>query len=113
MSSWQRVTAASPCHKCGKNDWCSVSRDGSYAICRRVNDGRGRAKVDRGGGEYWVYALAGERRSVATWAPAPKPRASVLSSAQLNDVYASILEMLTLKPEDAADLRRRGLSDAE
>lgn len=40
VGEWQRVSRAKPCPVCGKGDWCLVARDGSAAICPRVESGR-------------------------------------------------------------------------
>jgi hypothetical protein len=106
-----RVALEAPCSKCGKSDWCSVSRDGVYAICRRVNDGSGRGKVDRGGGEYWVYRLRGEATLAARPWPAKVAPAALPTSAHLHRVYSAILEVLTLAEVDRDQLRSRGLNE--
>ena len=113
MSSWMRVTQAAPCSKCGKSDWCSVSRDGGWSICRRVNDGAGRAKVDRAGGEYWVYPLREATTAPVAWAPAPTAARTQAPSSALDTIYSNILAVLTLSASDRRDLRARGLSESE
>ena len=37
--TWNRVSNEKPCPICGKDDWCSVSSDGSAAICPRTEKG--------------------------------------------------------------------------
>ncbi len=60
---WHSVTEASPCHVCGKPDWCSVSTDGKKAICRRKDNGAGSRKVDKSEQDYWLYEKNGHRGS--------------------------------------------------
>ena len=114
MSSWVRVSGEAPCGTCGKTDWCSTSRDGSFAICRRHDDGSGRAKIDRNGGEYWVYRRAAATDEArAPWPVTPARSSVVPAPARVHQVYASILAVLKLDPADRADLRARGLNDSE
>ncbi len=72
--SWRNVSRSSPCPKCGKPDWCTVSEDGDWCNCRRVADG-GAEKADEGGCTYYVHRLtpwpARDREKV------PAPRFSV------------------------------------
>src|SRR5215471_14431977 len=57
MRAWQHVSHSEPCPICTKTDWCSLSADGAWALCRRVNNGAGIHKVDKAGAEYWLYRL--------------------------------------------------------
>ena len=59
MQTWHDVSRHTPCPICGKPDWCRVSTDGTWAICRRANTGSGLHKRDKGGAEYWLYRLDG------------------------------------------------------
>jgi hypothetical protein len=56
---WPLVTEESPCHVCGKSDWCSVSADGKKAICRRKDGGAGVRRTDKSEQDYWLYELNG------------------------------------------------------
>jgi hypothetical protein len=38
-STWRRVTNQDPCPVCSKPDWCSVSADGTVAVCMRFESG--------------------------------------------------------------------------
>src|SRR5262245_23784999 len=110
---WQRVHRHHPCPICDKPDWCRVSADGQWAICRRLNTGDGRRKVDKAGMEYWVYALH-QDTTRASYPPLPPTvvppvRASV---AVLHQVYSALLGALTLAPAHHDQLTRRGLPDA-
>lgn len=46
---WVRVSRTRPCPVCAKPDWCSVTDDGTAAMCMRVGDGAAR-HVDLGHG---------------------------------------------------------------
>ena len=63
-AGWLPVTEESPCHVCGKSDWCSVSADGKKAICRRKDDGAGVRRTDKSGQDYWLYELNGHRELI-------------------------------------------------
>ena len=58
MQTWHDVSRHTPCSICGKPNWCRVSTDGAWAICRRVDSGGGIRKQDKGGSEYWLYRFA-------------------------------------------------------
>jgi hypothetical protein len=74
-STWQRVTKAKPCPVCNKPDWCLIARDGSAAICARVES------VTRCGESGYLHRLGPSDfkpdrvRRVAL--PAPKPVAAI------------------------------------
>lgn len=44
----QRVTKSNPCPVCGRPDWCLVAKDGSAAICARIEDGSTKRCGDAG-----------------------------------------------------------------
>jgi len=111
--SWNGVTPKFPCQICGKGDWCSVSNDNESRICRRVDDGSGHHRVDKSGGEYWLYRNG-------TIFPAlkslPTPRSAspeVAGIDTLDSAYSSLLARLTLEPNHFENLRKRGLSSKE
>jgi hypothetical protein len=75
MRDWHTVSRHHPCPICDKADWCSVSADGTWAICRRVDTGSGVHRVDKAGADYkaqpWRPPPAVSRigcASVAVWA---------------------------------------------
>jgi hypothetical protein len=49
----QRVTKSNPCPVCGKPDWCLVAKDGSAAICARIEDGSTKRCGDAG----WLHVV--------------------------------------------------------
>src|SRR5215216_6078067 len=113
-AGWLLVTGESPCHVCGKSDWCSVSADGKKAICRRKDGGAGVRRTDRSGQNYWLYELNGHRELILSedvW----QQNGEVLEKADpqtLDQVYGTLLGALTLSPAHRQDLHRRGLTEA-
>jgi hypothetical protein len=111
MSSvWQRVNRAHCCPICGKTDWCRVSADGQWAICRRLDTGDGHRKVDKAGMEYWVYHLHHDQPSRLR-PPLPPSRVPVARATDevLHRVYESLLRSLALSTPHQVQLARRGL----
>lgn len=49
----QRVSKASPCPVCDKPDWCLIAKDGSAAICQRIEEG----SVKKCGNAGWLHIL--------------------------------------------------------
>jgi hypothetical protein len=113
-SLWQRVNHTQLCPICGKPDWCRVSADGQWAICRRLDTGDGHRKVDKAGMEYWVYQLHHEPSS-RPLPPLPPSRVPVAraSDDMLHQVYQSLLRSLALSTQHQAQLTRRGLPQEE
>jgi DNA primase len=97
------------CPVCDKKDNCAVSEDRRIAFCRRVQSDR----PGRGG---WTHILTDDRHASVTAAP-PKPARPRIERAPLehrDGIYTTLLRgHLKLKDEHRAQLRRRGLSDAE
>ncbi len=56
MSDWLRSSRRRPCLICEKPDWCSVSTDGSVAICMRVTSDK---PTENGG---WLHRLTDDPR---------------------------------------------------
>lgn len=48
-----RVSKSNPCPVCGKPDWCLVAKDGSAAICKRVEENSKKMCGDAG----WLHIL--------------------------------------------------------
>ena len=111
---WLSVTTESPCHVCGKPDWCSTSSDGKMAICRRRNNGTGERRVDTSGQDYWLYDLNGHRESNSS-EDVSQQDGEVLGKADpqtLDRVYGALLDALALSLAHRQDLHRRGLTEA-
>src|SRR5215207_710344 len=113
-AGWLLVTEESPCHVCGKSDWCSVSADGKKAICRRKDGGAGVRRTDKSGQDYWLYELNGHRELISSedvWqqdGEVPK----IADPQTLDQVYGTLLDQLALSPAHRQDLHRRGLTEA-
>jgi Domain of unknown function (DUF3854) len=114
MKHWHEVSCRKSCQICGKSGWCSVSDDGVWAICRRVDTGEGIHRVDKAGGDYWLYRLQGHRDG-----PRPVIERPVITGSEratddiLDHVYRALLTRLPLSAPHRENLRRRGLSDAD
>jgi hypothetical protein len=101
-----RVSRNHPCPICGKPDWCTIKSDGSKAFCMRER--RGSEKQARNGG--FVHLVSPQFASIAPPVPGRKKRA--LAPADHRDrIYRALLDALTLTPEHASGLLRRGLSE--
>lgn len=113
--AFRAVTERSPCPTCMSNGWCRVSADGSVVLCRRVQEG-GRAKLDAVGVPYYIHRIGPSSGPIPVAEVIDRVVEHLLARASvevLGEVYAALLEWLTLSPEHRAELRRRGLPDAE
>jgi hypothetical protein len=111
---WLLVTEESPCHVCGKSDWCSVSADGKKAICRRKDGGDGVRRTDKSGQDYWLYELNGHRELILS-EDVSQQDGEVPEKADpqtLDQVYRKLLDQLALSHTHRQDLHRRGLTEA-
>jgi hypothetical protein len=116
---WREVTPSNPCPICTKPDWCSVSLDGVWCICRRPVGphpifGAGQAKVDQSGGEYWLYRLADARGRIHGASPPPRPSGAggergLADPDTLHKVYSAFLDHLPLTGAHQQALEARGL----
>jgi Domain of unknown function (DUF3854) len=111
---WRRVNSKQPCRICGKPDWCRISGDGQWAVCRRLDTGDGHRKVDKVGVEYWVYHLHGNQ------APTPMPLiplsrapAERAPDEVLDLFYRALLQFLSLSAQHRAQLTHRGLQEED
>ncbi len=113
-AGWLLVTEESPCHVCGKSDWCSVSADGKKAICRRKDGGAGVRRTDKSGQDYWLYELNGHRELISS-EDGSQQDGEIPEKADpqtLDQVYGTLLDALALSPAHRQDLHRRGLTEA-
>ena len=116
MLRFVEVKKSNPCPICGKNDWCSVSTDGHYVCCRRVNNGIGKEKLDRSGGIYWLYNSL-EPFTVSnlniddTYVPA-REDSKRADPDTLCNVHSALLNLLSLNKTHLDNLIGRGLSEA-
>lgn len=123
-SKWTEVTRLNLCPICGKPDWCSISTDGTWAVCRRVDTGDGLHRVDKSGGDYWLYRIGGsiddsdmdngtQRDVAADYSETSQPVLAPADPDTLDKVYRALLQELSLSAVHRENLRKRGLSDEE
>ncbi|MGQ9533045.1 MAG: DUF3854 domain-containing protein [Desulfotomaculales bacterium] len=110
--TWREVSRTQPCPICQKPDWCSVSDDGIWVVCRRVDTGQGQHRVGKAGMDYWLYRLHPGP------APADPPVQQETETERaepnvLDQVYRWVLAELTLSEDHRENLRKRGLPDSE
>ena len=114
MRAWCHVSPHEPCRICDKPDWCSVSADGTWALCRRLDTGAGIHKVDKTGADYWLYRLNGHVPCRQSLIELPvQPHIKRANSVTLDGVYRALLAALPLSSMHRQALRQRGLSDSE
>ena len=113
--TWHEVSSRTkPCQICYKNDWCSLSSDGLWAICRRIDTGQGTHKVDQAGADYWVYRLDGNHTPTIPIIDFPvNPSGERANPETLDTVYQALLADLTLETHHKAHLLQRGLTEEE
>ena len=115
MRIWRHVSPNHPCPICGKSDWCSLSIDGTWALCRRIDTGAGIHKVDKTGADYWLYRLDGptpSRQPIVELPSQPcRERVERADPATLDRVYRALLIALPLSLTHRQALGQRGLPD--
>jgi len=114
MRTWRHVSHRKPCPICDKPDWCAVSADGAWVLCRRVDTGAGIHKVDKAGADYWLYHLDDRSMSRQPAIELPSlPRVECADPVTLDRIYRAVLGTLALSASHRHALRQRGLADAE
>jgi hypothetical protein len=113
--NWRRVTGSHPCPVCGKPDWCSLSADGTLAVCRRVEVGCWKSKTDKSGTPVYLHRLDGAAPAPSVPPPAPSAGQAVQRAGPdtLHRAYSGLLARLQLAQRHRAALRGRGLSDEQ
>lgn len=112
--AWAEVSHREPCPICAHPDWCSRSLDGVWAICRRVDIGEGIRRIDKTGGEYWLYRLDGSRPAPRHTDDLPPSAGAPCADAATRDaVYCALLAALRLSPMHHQALYHRGLQGGE
>ncbi len=111
--SWIEATKASPCVICGRDHWCSRTKDGIVAQCRHSDHhptyGRGLEKAGKSG-VYWHF-ITGERPPRG----APPSRSHTEGAKrratpdELHIVYSAFLELLGHTTNEINELTRRGV----
>ncbi|MBI4025190.1 MAG: hypothetical protein HY360_09430, partial [Verrucomicrobia bacterium] len=107
-TGWSDVTEKAPCPICKHPDWCSRSQDGRMIVCRRIDNGMGIHKVDRSGGDFWLYRLDGISMPSTTQVVDLPPEAPRAAPEILDRVYRSLLNLLTLEKHHYENLWARG-----
>lgn len=106
---WVRVSRKRPCPCCGKRDWCSVSLDGSRAVCMRVESDK--PTKNRG----WLHIL--KESDDFTRRPAPRPDLHshpLAPTPHLDGIYSTMIRgHLVLSEPHKANLLARGLSEID
>ena len=109
---WREASEESPCPVCDKPDWCSISDDYIWAICRHKDDGTGEHKVDASGAGYWLYTL--KDPPVECMPKDDPPEVPERADPETLDwVYGALLDELPLSYAHRQDLHRRGLSEGQ
>jgi len=117
---WRNVTASSPCPKCGKGDWCSVSNDGNACACRRLADG-GTEKVDESGATFYFHRLNGSAFSngnsngfhIEPSYSLADGSGRIADPDILHQVYSAFIAFLSLNATHEENLCARELRSAE
>lgn len=108
QSKLLRVTRRRPCPICEYLRWCSISEDGSIAICMRVQAGS--IKETRNGG--WLHILEDRPLQPIRRRRTDRPPPPIVASVGRRHLaYSSLLDVLPLAGRHADDLLRRGLDD--
>jgi len=113
---WKRCSKACPCPICEHADWCKLSEDGGWAVCRRVERPDARTKIDKSGGEYYLYQLKSDADPAAADGPpehAQSPQHGRADDDALDTAYRAMLGTLTLDIDHRQQLHNRGFRGPE
>ncbi len=117
MRNWLECTLRNPCPICGHAGWCCALSNGLMVICRRVDTGEGKARVDKNGQDYWVYNLGYESATHTEQPTEPEFEVPELreraNDEDLNTVYSELLKLIPLTTEHRVALERRGLENSD
>jgi P4 family phage/plasmid primase-like protien len=108
------VSLTHPCPKCGKPDWCAISSDGKWCVCRRVGGDGATEKTDKSGATYFLHKLLSTNGNSKNRIAHRPPRQTVATAEKADlevhhKVYSALLSELPLLACHANDLIRRGL----
>jgi hypothetical protein len=111
FSGWIETKPKNPCPICGNKRWCSISRDGAIAHCKKIPS----AHPDKSG-IGWTHILDNSTSQRAA-APVKKveiaPSVPKASPEHRHAVYTALLNDLKLSPQHHQNLVKRGLSERE
>ena len=113
MRTWSDVHHKKPCAICGKPDWCSISTDGTLAICRRHQRDGAIVRRDKNGSEFYLYRLGDQ---APHWPAVSLPdvlTARLADVATRDRIYQALLAEISLSAKHRGDLECRGLSGAQ
>ena len=114
MRPWRHVSHSEPCRICSRPDWCTRSVDGAWTICRRVDNGTGLHRVDKSGGEFWLYRAVTQSSSLRSTPKLPsQPQSERAEPGVLDQAYRALMAALPLSSTHRLALRQRGLPDVE
>jgi uncharacterized protein DUF3854 len=112
--SWHRVSRKERCPICGKSDWCRLSDDGAWVLCRRLDLGDGMHRIDKNGEDAWLYRRdRGQDTGHPTPEPAPLRPPKCAPPHLLHQVYHAWLNRTPLERHHRMNLQNRGLSAGE
>src|SRR5262245_26092580 len=103
-ASYRRVSKHDPCPICGRPDWCAIRNDDAV-LCMRTAS----AHAARAGG-WWHRLPDGDAPPLRLVAPPARP---TVDAAFADRAYRALLAAAPLADRHRADLRRRGLDDAQ
>ena len=111
MSTWRTVTSREPCQICGKPDWCAISQDGNWSICRRIETADAIHRTDSSGADFYLYGSGTSDSSPPPPLTSISPDPLRAPPEVLDEAYRTLLGKLELSAGHRKNLRDRGLSD--
>lgn len=112
---WISVSTSAPCPICGKPDWCAISADGKFAICRRECKG-GQEKRDQNGATYYSHLLEAPLPPMKRTSEVKRETETAYERADADTLYlaySTLLNSLSLSDAHRQQLQKRGLSDEQ
>ena len=110
MSTWRTVTSREPCRICGKPDWCAISQDGNWSICRRIETADAIHRTDSSGADFYLYGSGTSDSSSPPPLPSISPDPLRAPPEVLDEAYRTLLGKLELSAGHRKNLSDRGLS---
>src|SRR5262245_55389517 len=110
VSDWIRCTPSERCPICDGPDWCQCLKDGTKALCMRVEANSYKA-IDTSIGTAYLHNLRGDRQPTAERPRRTGPAARRADPDTLHAAYGALLAELGLHHRHREALHRRGLCD--